>query len=112
MKQILNHTGLPISIVTKEGVIQIPVHGDAPHVDIRRMLIEMEGGIPIMQQAIKSIKNLPPKISGTYYVVSKTVAMFADRDDFIIVDDLIRDKESRQVIACNNLSFLPKEKKK
>ena len=112
MRTILNYTGLKLSIITKGGVITLPIDGDAPHVEIRRTLVEMESGIPIMQQAVKNIKNLPPKVANTFYVVSKTVAMFADRDDFLIVDDLIRDKESRQVIACNNLALLPKIKKK
>jgi len=61
--------------------------------------------IPLFKKTFGSA-NLPPIKKGTVYIVSLIVAQsFPNRDDFLIVNDTIRD-ENGQIVGCKSLAHV------
>lgn len=51
--------------------------------------------------------NLPPKKEGQYYIVSRTVQeAYPERDDFVIPNETVRDKEGK-IVGCRSLAISP-----
>lgn len=48
-----------------------------------------------------SIGNIPPEKEGRYYIVSRIIAEYSDRDDLLVPHDLVRNEEG-MVIGCNS----------
>lgn len=49
--------------------------------------------------------ELPEQQDGTFYIVSALVARVAQREDFIIVDDTVRDDKGR-IIGCQSFAHV------
>lgn len=61
-------------------------------------------GIPLVTQDFHHIENLPDEQPGTFYIVSRMVALAApDRRDLLIPGPLIKEKDG-EVIGCKGLT--------
>ena len=55
---------------------------------------------------IERVKHeLPEQQDGTFYIVSALVARVAQREDFIIVDDTVRDDKGR-IVGCQSFAHV------
>lgn len=62
-------------------------------------------GVPVVRKTLDPAAELPPRVEGTYYIVSLAVAQVARREDFLVPDDLVRD-EKGQVIGCRRFAVV------
>lgn len=63
------------------------------------------GGVPIVKKVMGGSENLPPVISGVYYIVSLPVAQACRRPDFVVPDDLVRDGEGK-ILGCRRFATM------
>ena len=55
---------------------------------------------------VKRVKHeLPEQQDGTFYIVSALVARAAGREDFVIVNDTVRDNDGR-IIGCQSFAHV------
>lgn len=59
--------------------------------------------IPVVKKRFGQVLNLPPKQEGVYYIVSLAVAQAARRDDLLIPDELVRDKNG-VILGCRRFA--------
>lgn len=61
--------------------------------------------VPILSIDYSAPDNLPPKVPGTYYIVSRLVADMAppDRDDLVYPYELVRN-DAKQIIGCRSFA--------
>lgn len=62
-------------------------------------------GVVITRQVFSEVYDLPEKIDGVYYVVSRMVAEASGRDDLLVPGPLVRG-DNGQPIGCNGLSVI------
>lgn len=99
-------TGNYKTLVLKEGVsplITLPSEGVARAAATKQQTgtISLNGlEIPVNATVYGDVEGLPEPSQGTFYVVSALTAQAAkNRDDLIIVDSTVRDKDGR-IVGC------------
>ena len=112
--KLINLTPHPINILDAEGnVIYTLPKAEKPlrlaqHTE-RVGVLNVNGNvngveIPITKTKFGGADELPPKIEGTYYIVSLiTVKANPDREDFLFPNELVRD-ENGNIIGAKSLS--------
>jgi len=107
-KKILNYTRHPITIITDDGVINIPSHGQARCSTSRKLIeyLECEGArIRINKTVFGSVEGLPEEREDTVIIVSAILANVMrskGRTDLMVVDSPIRDGNT--IMGCAALS--------
>ncbi len=97
-----------INLYTNDGqfIMRFPRNSEAPRLVERREILGEIAGIRLnhVQMTLDGV-NLPPHIPGTYYIVSRVLAEYARRSDFLSPDELIRDEQGR-VIGCTSFAVV------
>ena len=70
---------------------------------VNREVIGSIDGIPLFDTVFGIIKGLPKPKKGTWYIVSRVVAEASKRNDLIIPDDTIRDKDGI-ILGCRGFA--------
>jgi len=103
---IVNLTGHDVIVRTGNGDIKIPAKD--PMFRVRYTTMQLGdlntpyGSVPLTKNIYIRVKNPPPIVKETYYLVSRLVAeLYPERDDFVITNGLI--KEKGRAIACRSL---------
>lgn len=100
--KIINLTPHAINVLKEDGSpkMSIPASGTvARAVQMRHSMGEING-IPVNKSEYGDPVNLPAAEEGTVYIVSVLTAQSApDRDDLLVVDDLVRNEDG-QIIGC------------
>ena len=108
MKKILNYTRHLITIITDEGTINIPSHGQARCSTSRQLIeyMECEGArIRINKTVFGAVEGLPEEREDTVIIVSAILANVMrskGRTDLMVVDSPIRDGD--KIMGCAALS--------
>jgi len=99
---LYNTTPHPIDLITPIGsTIKIPAAKEPLRLaEARGRVEDIAPGISI-NQVRYSLKgaDIPIPQSGVYYIVSAVVASRISREDFLIVDETVRDEEGK-IIGC------------
>ena len=106
-KKILNYTLHPITILTDEGAINLPSHGQARCSTNRELIeyLEFEGAKVRINKTIFGEAGLPVEREDTVIVVSAIVANVMrnkGRKDLMVVDSPVR--EGHKIVGCRALS--------
>ena len=107
-KKILNYTLHPITILTDEGAINLPSHGQARCSTSRELIeyLDCEGAkIRINKTVFGGVMGLPEQREDTVIVVSAIVANVMrskGRADLMVVDSPVR--EGGKIVGCRALS--------
>ena len=109
--RIVNLTPHPVNLLTGEGTITLPPSGTVARV--REEILPDSGivlddgvEIPVVRKVFREVVGLPEPSEGTMFIVSLAVAQAArERDDLLVPDDFVRDKEGR-IIGARRLSRL------
>lgn len=106
-KKILNYTLHPITILTDQGAINIPSHGQARCSTNRELIeyIDFEGAKVPVNKTIFGTAGLPEPQEDTVIIVSAIVAnVMRDkgRTDLMVVDSPVRD--GGKIVGCRALS--------
>ncbi len=101
MKTVINLTPHEIKVYNQKGeIIQTFPSAGVARCKIARTEISSIGNIPINATIFGQIENLPDEQEGIVYIVSTIVAQAAkNRDDILIPDDVVRDKDG-QIVGC------------
>lgn len=108
MKKILNYTRHPITIITDEGAIIIPSHGQARCSTSRELIeyIDFEGAkVRVNKTVFGGVEGLPEQKEDTIIIVSAILANVMrkqGRTDLMVVDSPIH--EGGKIVGCRALS--------
>jgi len=65
------------------------------------------GKIPLSKTRFEQAEGLPVQIEGTYYIVSSILCQaYTDRNDFLIVNETVRN-ERGEIVGCKSLAINP-----
>lgn len=98
---IINLTPHAVTVL-REGAepIEYPPSGKVARCATQRQVIGSLNGIPINRTKFGEVSGVPEPAPGVYYIVSAMVAQaLPQRNDLLIPDDTVRDKEGR-IIGC------------
>jgi len=105
---IINKTPHEIKLLsnTDRIIFSLPGTINPPRVKERKnstksLLINGKDELKIYTAKNTDVENLPKPQENTYYVVSRLVAEYADRDDLIVPDDFVRDTNG-SIIGCKS----------
>lgn len=106
--KLINLTPHPVNILDENNnvILSIPPSGELrlPEQAIPAEEIEVDGvKITIVLKAISPDAPLPPQEEGTFYIVSLITAQTARRPDFLVPDQVVRDKDGN-IIGCRRLA--------
>jgi hypothetical protein len=97
-----------INIYTNDGqlIMRLTRNSNAPRLVERRIIYGEISGIKVnnVRLTLDGV-DLPPYIPKTYYIVSRVLAEYARRSDFLIPDELIRDEQGR-IIGCTSFAVV------
>ena len=107
--KLINLTPHAITVVVGEKSLTIPPEPtparcntwleEADRIDVDGMLVT------VYKYTFGEVTGLPPKQKGVRYIVSRIVAEKSGRDDLLVPEFSIRDKEGR-IIGCKGFSFV------
>lgn len=110
VSQVINLTPHEINIVGEGGSVErtLPPSGSVARVEVRATQVGhvfCEGlAVALRKTEFGQVVDLPPPVSGYYFVVSRVVleaarAVSRGADDLVCPDDLVRDAEGRVIGA-------------
>jgi len=104
MVKIINKTPHQITMVFDSGETFIFPKSENPiRLEEKQEEIGKIHSIPIMKKTFKK-SSLPEKENETFFIVSLIVAQsFPERQDFLIVNDTIRDNQGK-IIGCKSFA--------
>lgn len=98
--ELKNFTPHPIALHGPEGIVNLPVAGPAPRLDVFRVSLGTMAGLPLVRSTMGNVQGLPAQEAGVVLVVSALVAEAASkRTDLAYPGEAIRDAEGRIVGA-------------
>ncbi|MBT9252153.1 MAG: hypothetical protein KM296_00355 [Brockia lithotrophica] len=110
--KVVNLTPHALNLVSSEGetVATIPPSGVVARVSTQKEKvceITVNGApVPVQQTKFGKVTGLPDPEPGVLYVVSLPVAQaLPEREDLLVVDDLVRDAEGR-VVGARGFGFV------
>jgi len=112
---LINLTPHEVNFVNKQGeeVLKIPPSGTIVRVEKEQVPIvdvEVEGNIfPYIKIHYTEVQEIPEEKENTLYIVSTLCAQYSDRNDLVILEDLVRDNDGR-IIGAKSIAKLTNEK--
>lgn len=108
--KLVNLTPHPVVLLgLGGGTVTIPPSGTVARCAVRREplgRVDLEGlAVPIRELEYWAVEGLPRPAPSTLYLVSSVVAQAVQRDDVVIVDEVVRDEQGR-VIGARALARL------
>lgn len=98
--ELKNFTPHPLALHGPEGIMNLPVSGSAPRLDVARVSLGTLAGLPLVRSAMGNVQGLPAQEPGVVLVVSALVAEAApERTDLAYPGEAIRDGAGRVVGA-------------
>ena len=117
------HTGVKIANLTPHAITVLKngeeiavceASGSIARCEWKTVAVGEIAGIPLTETRFGKLylidrdrvkHELPEQQDGTFYIVSALVARVAQREDFIIVDDTVRDDKGR-IIGCQSFAHV------
>ena len=99
---VLNLTPHPLKVLGEDGepMLELPKAEAPARVSASTRRVGEVDGIPVYQEILGEVENLPEPREGAYYVVSRMIAAACPgRHDLLVPGNLIRDGEGR-IIGC------------
>ena len=108
MANFINLTPHTINILNEhdQEIMAIPANGIVARCSLSEETVMMIDGINVTRQTFGDVFDLPEPQEGTFFIVSRLVAMAApDRLDLLIPGPLVRNDQG-QPIGCHGLSVV------
>lgn len=105
--EIINLTPHTVNLIRQnKKVLTIPGEGNPPRVEEKieakeHLTVNGDYDIPIYTANNEYVAKLPKKEKGVYYIVSRIIAEYSDRDDLLVPHGLIRDTKGN-VVGCSS----------
>lgn len=113
--KIVNLTPHAITVLKNgEEIAVYDASGSIARCESKTFAVREIAGIPLTETRFGKLylidrdrvkHELPEQQDGTFYIVSALVARVAQREDFIIVDDTVRDDKGR-IIGCQSFAHV------
>jgi hypothetical protein len=111
--KIVNCTPHPINIIDESNRMKTVFYPSGRKVRLDQKLeqigtIDADGvDIPETKTRFADAEDLPPRKENTIYIVSLVVCnAYKERDDFYIVNEVIRD-DAKRILGCKSISQNP-----
>ena len=105
--ELRNLTPHPLGLHGPEGILNLPVAGAAPRLDVSRVALGTLAGLPLVRSTMGKVQGLPAQEPGVVLVVSALVAEAApERTDLAYPGEALRDEAGR-VIGARGLCAGP-----
>lgn len=102
--KILNYTPHNINLVDSEGNTIVTYESNGiSRVSVSQKLIGNVNGFDLYETVYGEVEGLPQEEEGTFYIVSSIVLANSDRNDLIVSNDYLRDKDGR-IIGCKSFT--------
>ena len=103
-KKIVNLTSHPINVLDEKFQVVkiIPPSGMVLRLPVKEEITGTICGVPVKKKEYR-LEELPKKKKDTLFVVSLPVAQLSKRDDFIVPNDIIRDKDGK-ILGCQSFT--------
>ena len=113
--KIVNLTPHAITVLKNgEEIAVYEASGSIARCEWKTVAVGKIAGIPLTETRFGKLylidrdrvkHELPEQQDGTFYIVSALVARVAQREDFIIVDDTVRDDKGR-IVGCQSFAHV------
>ena len=113
--KIVNLTPHAITVLKHgEEIAVYEASGSIARCEWKTVAVREIAGIPLTETRFGKLylidrdrvkHELPEQQDGTFYIVSALVARVAQREDFIIVDDTVRDDKGR-IVGCQSFAHV------
>lgn len=108
--KVVNLTPHTLNLFTEDGEqIVVPTSGTVARVSVKQVIADRINGLPVYEEKIGEVENLPDPEEGTIYVVSRVVAAALNgvRPDVFVPGALRRDPTNPgTIIGATGLAFV------
>jgi len=106
MTIIKNATPHKINVFLSNGSVKtIEPCGKVPRIEFEECFVRTINDIDIVTTISLGLIDTPNKEPNTLFIVSRVVASFSNRTDFIVPNNLVRDNNNK-IIGCRNFTFI------
>jgi hypothetical protein len=105
--KIINKTPHPIYILDENGAVMrmFPKSQGMIRVEEKVEIVGTLDGIPLTKTTYSNVMDLPAKVEGTYYIVSRMVKDAAgNRDDLVVPSQMVRNQDGL-IMGCKALDL-------
>lgn len=105
--KIINCTPHPINIIgdNNEVIASFPKGDIIPRLTQKTVQVGGINGIPLTSTNFSETQNMPRKLDGVVYIVSRLVLEDnRDRNDLLVPNEIVRDDDGN-IIGCRSLSI-------